>query len=208
MNNRIIVIDDEQDFLESVKRGLITSGFKNVRTESDPLKAAADFENEEDYDIGLIDITMPGMDGIELLEIIKTHSPKTECIMITAVDEARMAVQCLRKGAYDYLVKPISKEDLVVSLKRALERKRMVDILDLGKSVSVPKIVNMEAFSQINTRSAKVLRTLKEAELHAGSDVPVLITGETGTGKELLSRRFMPPAPGLNTSLPPSTWTL
>ena len=147
MNNRIIVIDDEQDFLESVKRGLITSGFKNVRTETDPLKAAADFENEEDYDIGLIDITMPGMDGIELLEIIKTYSPKTECIMITAVDEARMAVQCLRKGAYDYLVKPISKEDLVVSLKRALERKKFVDILDLGKSESIPKIVNMEAFT-------------------------------------------------------------
>jgi DNA-binding NtrC family response regulator len=195
MNNRIIVIDDEQDFLESVKRGLITSGFKNVRTETDPLKAAADFKNEEDYDIGLIDITMPGMDGIELLEIIKTHSPKTECIMITAVDEARMAVQCLRKGAYDYLVKPISKEDLVVSLKRALERKRLVDILDLGKSVSVPKIVNMEAFSQINTRSAKVLRILKEAELHAGSDVPVLITGETGTGKELLSRAIHAASP-------------
>jgi two-component system response regulator AtoC len=128
------------------------------------------------------------MDGIELLEIIKTHSPKTECIMITAVDEARMAVQCLRKGAYDYLVKPISKEDLVVSLKRALERKRFVDILDLGKSGSIPKIVNLEAFRPIITQSDKVLRVLKEAELHAGSDVPILITGATGTGKELLAR--------------------
>jgi two-component system response regulator AtoC len=92
-------------------------------------------------------------------------------------------------------VKPISKEDLVVSLKRALERKRLVDILDLGKSGSIPKIVNIEAFSQINTRSDNVLRILKEAELHAGSDVPVLITGETGTGKELLSRAIHAASP-------------
>ena len=101
MDNSIIVVDDEQDFLESVRRGLITSGIKNVHTETDPRKAALAFERGEVFDIALIDLTMPDMSGIELLEAIKTNSPTTECVMITAVDEARTAINCLKKGAYD-----------------------------------------------------------------------------------------------------------
>ena len=188
MDNSIIVIDDERDFLESVRRGLITSGIKNVRTEEDPTRAAAIFSEGESFDIALIDITMPGMDGIELLEVVKNTSPQTECIMVTAVDEARTAVRCMRKGAYDYLVKPISKEDLVLSVNRALERKRLVEILDLGKRRAVPKLKNAAVFKPIVTGSANVLRVLREAELHAASDIPILICGETGTGKELLAR--------------------
>ena len=187
MDNRIVVVDDERDFLESVSRGLITVGYKSVVIETDPKKAAAVFEQGQPFDIALIDITMPEMSGIELLEIIKSTSPATECIMVTAVDEARTAIQCLKKGAYDYLVKPISKEDLVSSVNRAFERKRLLEILDLCKRRTLPKLVNQKAFSSIITKSRAVLRILKEAELHAASAIPILITGETGTGKELLS---------------------
>jgi len=188
MNNSIVVIDDERDFLETVRRGLITSGFRNVRLESDPRKALALFEGGESIALALIDISMPFMNGLELLEAIKSTRPDTECIMVTAMNEARMAVECLKKGAYDYLVKPVSREDLVSAIDRALERKRLLDILEMRKGDAVPKLQHPEAFRPIITTSANVIKILKEAELHAPSKVPVLITGESGTGKELLAR--------------------
>jgi CheY-like chemotaxis protein len=196
MDYKIIVIDDDLDFLEILKGHLLKSGFKNIRTEDNPLNVASLFEKGEDFDIALIDMTMPGIDGLDLLEIIKNINPRTECIMVTAVNEARIAVECLKKGAYDYLLKPVSQEDLIFSMKRVLEKKRLLDILDIGKSPALPRLKNAEPFKPILTRSPKVLRILKEAELHAGSDVPLLITGGP----------FMPPAPDLVSPLHRSTW--
>ena len=195
MGNRIIVIDDEQDFLDSVKRGLLMSGFRNVQTEIDPRKVAGQFEQREAFDIALIDVTMPFMDGVVLLELIKKTSPNTECIMVTAKNDAKVAVQCMKKGAYDYLVKPISRDELVLTINRALERKRLLDIIDLEKKKTLPKLIHAEAFKPIVTRSDKLVKVLKEAELHAVSDVPVLITGDSGTGKELLARAIHAASP-------------
>lgn len=195
MNNPLILVDDDRDFLETLKRRLTDAGFKNVRTEKDPLKAVALFEKGQVFDIALIDMTMPGMGGIELLEAIKNISPRTECIMVTAVNEARVAVECLNKGAYDYLVKPIPQEDLVFSMNRTLEKRRLLDILDIEKSKTLPRLIDPKPFKPIVTRSPKVLKVLKEAELHAGSEVPILITGESGTGKELLARAIHAASP-------------
>jgi DNA-binding NtrC family response regulator len=127
------------------------------------------------------------MDGIQLLEFIKNTSPQTECIMVMEVDEAKAAMASMRKGAYDYLVKPVTMEDLILSVNRALERKRLVEILELRKRAGMPKLDHAEVFECIVTKSANMLRTLREAELHAASDIPILISGETGTGKELLA---------------------
>ncbi len=188
MENSFILVDDDRDFLDILKGRLFKAGFKKVRTQDNPEDAAALFDNGAAFDIALIDMTMPEMDGMTLLDKIKAASPKTECIMVTAVNEARIAVECMKKGAYDYLVKPAREEDMLLAINRALEKKRLVDILDIEKSASLPKLHRPGPFRRIITRSRNVMKVLKEAELHAASNVPLLITGESGTGKELLAR--------------------
>lgn len=188
MGNRIVIVDDEQDFLDSIARGLFNAGYSDVHTERDPVKAALLFKQGWTCDIALIDLSMPNMGGMELLEIIKHHSPNTECIMVTAVNDAGMAVSCLKKGAYDYLVKPVSRDDLLLKIGHAEEKKRLLDILNLKRTGEIQELTNPKAFERIITRSPEILTILKEAELHAASNVPILITGESGTGKELLAR--------------------
>jgi two-component system, NtrC family, response regulator AtoC len=188
MDNSIVLIDDEPLFLDSVRRRLITSGFKNVRSEQDPNKAAALFKAGKLFDVALIDVMMPGTCGIELLDVIKNTSPNTECLMVTAVNEASVAVECMKKGACDYLVKPISGDNLGLAVKCALERKQVLDILHPRKKMTSTALTHVEAFRSIITRSPNVLKILKEAELHATSEIPILITGKSGTGKELLAR--------------------
>ena len=188
MSHRIIVVDDDRDYLELVRNRLSAAGFPSVDILDDSLEAAAVFESQGAFDLALIDLGIPEMDGQALLDVIKKYHPTTECIMVTAVNDARTAVQCLRQGAYDYLVKPVSEDDLLFAVKRALERKRLLDVLHIERSRRPPVFAHPEAFREIHTRCPSLLRVLKEAELHAASDVPILITGESGTGKELLAR--------------------
>ena len=187
MSISILVVDDEQDFLDSVERALIISGHDAYQLESDSGKAARLFQNGKTWEVALLDVRMPGMDGIELLEVIKYYSPNTECLMITAVNDVNVVVECIRKGAYDYLVKPINRDDLMLKIDHALERRRLLDVLDLRNEITAPDLTKAEAFRNIVTQSSRMLRLLKEAELHARSDVPILITGESGTGKEILA---------------------
>lgn len=188
MHRHILVIDDDLDFLDIVKLRLTRAGFRHIQVEDNPLKCAAAFRKGEAFDVALIDMNMPEMSGIELLDIIKNTNPQTECIMITALNEARLAVESLQKGAYDYLLKPVAADTLVLAINRALERKRLLDIIDLKKTSTLPKLVFADTFKPIVTQSPKMLRLLKEAELHAQSDVPILITGDSGTGKEILAK--------------------
>lgn len=211
MNNRIVVIDDDQAFLESIRRGLTIRQFKDIKLMSDPRKAV-DFFSENHYpDVTLIDITMPGMEGDELLEIIKKATPGTECIMVTALNDIRKAIECIKKGAFDYLLKPVSLEEIVITIERAMERKRLLDAFSIYKGIP-SELENPGAFEAIITRSKTMRMLLRESELHASSDVPVLITGETGTGKELLaqaihgaSHRSTSPFTALNMASSPST---
>ncbi len=195
MSPRILIVDDDRDYLELAGARLKSSGFTRTLTLEDPLQAAAILEHDDAFDLAIVDVSMPEMSGQAVLDLIKKESPATECIMVTAVNDARTAIECLRQGAYDYLVKPVPEEELIFAVKRALERKRLLDILYLERTRLPPAFAHPAAFREILTRSPSLLRVLKEAELHAASDVPILITGESGTGKELLARAIHAASP-------------
>ena len=195
MTASMMLVDDDPDFLELMTLQLNEAGYRYVRREYDPLRAAREIEAGIDVDLALVDMTMPEMDGLTLLDRIKVARPYIEVIMITAVDEVRSAVACLRRGAYDYLVKPVAPEALLLALRRALERKRLLDVVALEKGEALPELKNPAPFVPIITRSAQMRRVMKEAELHAASDVPVLITGESGTGKELMAKAIHAASP-------------
>ena len=144
---------------------------------------------DHSFDAAFLDITMPEMDGLDVLKVIKERSPQTECVMVTANERVPLVIKAVKAGAYDYLVKPITPDQLTHALDRALEHKRLIESLLLRSSRAVKRALdNPAAFGEIITGDKKMLRLLHEAELHAASEIPILVTGETGVGKELLVR--------------------
>jgi len=124
MNHSIIVIDDEQDFLDSMKRCLLQAGIKNIRLIVDPREAVDAIHNGEVFDLALIDINMPGLDGKKVLKAIKEKTPHTVCLMVTGVNEVKSAVECMKLGAVDYLQKPFTPDEFLSVIRPILEGTR------------------------------------------------------------------------------------
>jgi two-component system response regulator AtoC len=188
MTISILVVDDEQDFLESVARGLRLEGYTDLTAavRSTDVPALLDAKT---FDCAFLDISMPELDGLELLKIIKERSPQTECVMVTAQESIPLVIRAMKLGAYDYLVKPTTPEHLSHTLERALERRRLLTALRLRSDEAHSVAFEQpDAFSDFVTADPHTLRLLREAELHAVSQIPILVTGETGVGKEVLAR--------------------
>lgn len=114
----ILIIDDEVDFLDSVRRGLIISGYRRVTVLAQPARIR-ELLAEACYDIVLIDVSMPQMSGLEVLKYIVDRCQSTVCFMLSAHDDTEIARRCLELGARDYLLKPISRENLLAVLQSA-----------------------------------------------------------------------------------------
>jgi DNA-binding NtrC family response regulator len=186
MEPRILVVDGNRDDLECVRGHLAACGYAAVDVLPDPQKAAGLFESGAAYDVALL--AVESMEDAHLLRALRQNNPGTECILLAACNGVPPVVQWLRQGAFGCLVKPFAMEDLLSSVEKALERKRLLDLIQAGRSQPAPAGADSAAFAEIVTCSRPLLRVLKQAELLAASAVPVLITGESGTGRELLAR--------------------
>ncbi len=182
---RVLIVDDEEVAITSVRRLIKRRGFRDVDICSKGPHAVK-MIREKEYDIVLLDLIMPEMDGLTVLEKSKPFAPFTEFIILTAVDEIDTAVKSVRLGAYDYLVKPVNNERLLLSMERAYERKGLLTgFSDISGNKDHYKIP--DAFSEIITVSKNMVKLIAYANIMARSAKPILITGESGTGKELLA---------------------
>ena len=178
---RVLVVDDDPDIRGLLADALAQWGYEIVPA-ADGVEAVALVQHRL-FDAALVDIWMPGMDGLQLLEQIKHHDPTIEVVMMTGDPMVTTAVQALKSGAYDYLVKPLNLDELQhlmsqVVEKRFLSRELSALRRELGEQLTVKELVGASpAMLQIKDVIARV----------ADSDSPVLIEGESGTGKELVA---------------------
>jgi two-component system response regulator AtoC len=184
---RILVVDDEEVARRSVRRLLQRRGYDDVDLCADGREAIAAIR-AGGYDIVLLDLLMPGMDGLEVLAAAKPQAPDTEFILVTAVDEVANAVRAVRLGAYDYLVKPVDNERLVLSLERAVEHRGLRAGLARPDGCGGRPLEISTAFANFITASPRMREILAYADIMARSGLTILITGESGTGKELLAQ--------------------
>jgi DNA-binding NtrC family response regulator len=184
----ILVVDDDLEFLESMRLLLISNNFKNVKTLSDSSAIFREL-SQCNYSIVLLDWLMPGnLSGESILPQISNQYPDIPVIIMTGVSDTENIVNCIKDGAYDYITKPPDTSRLITTINKALEHfdlydqnRRLTGYL-LGEPLSNPDI-----FSTFITCNEKMQSIFKIIESLAPSRQPILITGETGVGKDLIA---------------------
>lgn len=182
MSKSILIVEDEETLRESLKRVFTKEGF-NVET-TGSAEDALKLSEENIYDVIISDIILPGMDGIELLSKIRQILPEQIFIVITAYASVNTAIQALRLGAYDYIMKPIIHEEIKQVVRNALKQKRLLRENLLLKQ----EIEKQYDFTNIIGESAAIKSIIEEIKKIADTKSNILLLGETGTGKELFAR--------------------
>lgn len=180
--NKILIVDDEINIRNALATMLSKLGYEVATTASG--EEAIEQIQEMHFDVALVDLRMPGMDGLTLLKRIRESGAECEVIVITAYGSVETAVEAMRVGAYDYLSKPIDKERLPITIEKALERRR----LSQENQRLRENLVVKGRFEQMIGQSLAMKRIYELVDVVAGSDVTVLLTGESGAGKELVAR--------------------
>src|SRR5215470_4703688 len=177
----VLIVDDDAGLRESF-RLILEDGYELVEA-SDGRQALEIVRNRE-VDLVLLDIRLPEMDGIEVLERIKSTDEQVEVVLVTAVKTVRTAVAAMKLGAFDYLTKPFEEDDLLSVVRRALEKRSLEREVVFLRS----ELARRHEFGEIvgtHTEMQKLFRLIAQV---ARTATTVLITGESGTGKELIAR--------------------
>lgn len=184
----VLLIDDDEPMLRSYGSTLRDNGITNILECGDSRNVASLLAGEEMAAV-LLDLKMPHVTGEEILAQIAKNFPGLPVIVVTATDEVDTAVRCMSLGAFDYMLKPVDVERLVTGVRRAIETQeiRRENRL-LTRHFLSDALLHPETFREIVTRNKQMYNLFQYVEAIAETSQPVLITGETGVGKELLAR--------------------
>lgn len=177
---RILLVEDEKSIRNVLRNILMDEDKSLVVDEAESGKQAVDMAAAAEYDLILCDIKMPGMDGIEVLETILASNPDTAMVMISGHGDIETAVECLRKGAYDYIPKPPDLNRLLQTVRNALDKQHLVQ-----ENKQLKKRVN-KAYTMVGNSQA-IAKIIDIMDKVGPTEARVLITGPNGTGKELVA---------------------
>jgi DNA-binding NtrC family response regulator len=182
MAYNILIVDDDHITRTSLNAVLQNRGF--ICTEAENGKDGFSLISQQEFDVVISDIEMPKMSGIELLEKANKLHKVPSFIIITAFGSLETAIEALRKGAYDYMIKPVNFEDVAIRLEKLLEHKKLV-----RENVALRQEVNSQyGYSNIIGKSKAIKAVFSTVQKVAESESNVLITGKSGTGKELVAK--------------------
>lgn len=180
--SRILVVDDEPGMREFLEIMLQKDNYL-VETASDGADAIQKIEKDL-FDLAVVDVQMPVMNGIEVLKRINEKSPETTVIMITAFASHETAIEAMKLGAYDYITKPFKIDEIKLVIKKALDKKR----LERENARLRKELETKYGFGNIIGRSPSIVKIFELIKRVSELKVNVLLTGESGTGKELVAR--------------------
>jgi len=186
--NPILLVDDEAHTLASFDIALRSNGITNIRRCQDSREVEAILKAGE-IEVLLLDLMMPHRSGQEILAQASRDYPELPVIIVTGVNDVETAVQCIQHGAFDYVLKPVEAERLLPSIGRALEIRRLRrENSELSSRFLAEALAHPEAFATIVTNHPRMQAVFRYCEAVAGGQQPVLISGETGVGKELIAK--------------------
>ncbi|MEM5788618.1 MAG: response regulator, partial [Syntrophobacteraceae bacterium] len=178
----ILIVDDERNYLLVLESLLSDEGYQVFTAES--AQNGLELIQENDLDVVITDMKMPRMDGMDFLERIRLRNPDLPVIMMTAFGSVEKAVEAMRKGAFDYILKPFKNEELKLTIRKAIDHHRLV----CQNRQLTRELQDRYRFGSIIGKSAQMQRIFQLIEKVAPTKATVLVTGSSGTGKELIAR--------------------